>query len=281
MKRILKKNQVVLTLLAVMIAVAGYLNYTADSKTLDAQMASGEGDSAGELKGLSGELMDISAEDILAENKALSAALQETFDGSAEGDAQGASAQTGQEGDAQASSGLNEGQNTADQPEGETSGQSDSQATGQTGSQDPAGGDNQAQDTGSDTPGTAVLTSGSNVLDYVAGVQLSREQTRAKNKEMLMEIIDNANLDEAQKQEAIETMLNLTAIAEKETAAESLLAAKGFENSIVYINDESVDVVICRTALTDAERAQIEDIVKRKTEVSADKIVITLLEMED
>ena len=32
MKRILKKNQVVLTLLAVMIAVAGYLNYTADGK---------------------------------------------------------------------------------------------------------------------------------------------------------------------------------------------------------------------------------------------------------
>ena len=67
-------------------------------------------------------------------------------------------------------------------------------------------------------------------------------------------------------------MLNLTAIAEKETAAESLLAAKGFENSIVYINDDSVDVVISRQTLSDAERAQVEDIVKRKTEISADKI---------
>ncbi len=246
MKRILKKNQVVLTLLAVMIAVAGYLNYTADSKTLDAQMASGEGEVSDPIGDLFGELLDISEEDILAENKALSAALQETFEGSAEGDVQTA---------------------------------------GQTGAEDPATGEAEprqdAQDTGSDTPGAAVLTSGTTVLDYVAGVQLSREQTRAKNKESLMEIIDNANLDEAQKQEAIETMLQLTAVAEKETAAESLLAAKGFENSIVYINDQSVDVVVCRTALTDAERAQIEDIVKRKAEVTADKIVITLLELEN
>ena len=96
-----------------------------------------------------------------------------------------------------------------------------------------------------------------------------------------MQIIDNTNLEEAQKQEAINSMLNLTAIAEKETAAESLLAAKGFENSIVYINDDSVDVVISRQTLSDAERAQVEDIVKRKTEISADKIVITLLEMGD
>ena len=83
MKRILKKNQVVLTLLAVMIAVAGYLNYTADGKMQNAQMTSQDGNG---LHGLSGELLEISDEDILAENKALSAALQETFEGSEERD---------------------------------------------------------------------------------------------------------------------------------------------------------------------------------------------------
>ncbi len=259
MKRILKKNQVVLTLLAVMIAVAGYLNYTADNTTQNVQMTSQDGVRTDGLHGLSGELLEISDEDILAENKALSAALQETFDGSQEGDAQGTATEPGQQDGTQ-------------------------QTVNQTGEKEPTAGnsssDGNVQDTGKDTPGTAVLTSGTTVMDYVAGVQLSREQTRAKNKESLMEIIDNANLEEAQKQTAIETMLQLTAIAEKENAAETLLAAKGFENSIVYINDNSVDVVVCRTALTDAERAQIEDIVKRKAEVSADKIVITLLEIE-
>ena len=267
MKRILKKNQVVLTLLAVMIAVAGYLNYTADSQTQNAQMASGEGMGVDGLHGSSGELLEISDEDILAENKALSAALQETFDDSEEREAQEASNQA------------------TNQTSNQTSNQSSDQASNQAGGDSSVSGQESdgenVQDTGKDTPGTAVLTSGTTVLDYVAGVQLSREQTRARNKESLMEIIDNANLDESQKQTAIEAMLQLTAIAEKETAAESLLAAKGFENSVVYINDKSVDVVICRTTLTDAERAQIEDIVKRKAEVTADKIVITLLEMKN
>ena len=255
MKRILKKNQVVLTLLAVMIAVAGYLNYTADGVTRSAQVASGEGKVTDPLQELSGQLLEISDEDILAENKALSAALQESLDGSVEEDLEAS----------------NQEFNSQDQVSG-------NQDQAQLSEGDTAGGEN-VKDTGKDTPGTAVLTSGTTVLDYVAGVQMSREQTRAKNKASLMEIIDNANLDEVQKQSAIEAMLKLTAVAEKETAAESLLAAKGFENSVVYINDKSVDVVICRTALTDAQRAQIEDIVKRKAEVTADKIVITLLEM--
>ncbi len=248
MRRILKKNQVVLTLLAVMIAVAGYLNYTADNKDADSQAAaSGE-------ENVVDELLDISDEDILAENEALTSALQETLSGSEETAANGKSVQTGE---------------TA---AGEVNAQAESEASGEATLQS-------SPDVESDTPGTAILTGGSTVLDYVASVQLSREQTRAKNKETLMQIIDNANVDEAQKQEAIDSMLNLTAIAEKETAAESLLAAKGFENCIVYINNDSVDVVVGRTSLTDAERAQVEDIVKRKTEVSADKIVITLLEI--
>jgi stage III sporulation protein AH len=74
-------------------------------------------------------------------------------------------------------------------------------------------------------------------------------------------------------------MVAMTETAEKETAAETLLAAKGYDNAIVYINDDSVDVVINLDTLTDAQRAQVEDIVKRKTEYTVDKIVITLLEL--
>ncbi|MBQ1930642.1 MAG: SpoIIIAH-like family protein, partial [Lachnospiraceae bacterium] len=54
MKRILKKNQVVLTLLAVMSAVAGYLNYTSDGKMQNAQMTSQDCVGINGLHGLSG-----------------------------------------------------------------------------------------------------------------------------------------------------------------------------------------------------------------------------------
>ena len=128
-----------------------------------------------------------------------------------------------------------------------------------------------------DNPGEAVLTSGMNVSEYIANVQLSREQVRAKNKETLNEIINNPSVDEASRQVAVNDMVEMTQVAEKENAAETLLQAKGFLNPVVSITDGQVDVVINAVSITDPQRAQIEDIVKRKTEVGAENIVITLL----
>ena len=64
------------------------------------------------------------------------------------------------------------------------------------------------------------------VSDYIASVQLSREQIRAKNKETLLNIINNQNIEETAKQQAIQDMIALTEVAEKENAAETLLMAK-------------------------------------------------------
>ena len=58
-------------------------------------------------------------------------------------------------------------------------------------------------------------------------------------------------------------------------AAEMLLEAKGYTDAVVSIGDETVDVIINQANIDDANRAQIEDIVTRKTGVSADKIVIS------
>ena len=51
--------------------------------------------------------------------------------------------------------------------------------------------------------------------------------------------------------------------------------AKGFENAVVTITDDEVDVMIVADELDDAKRAQIEEIVKNKTNMSTDKITIT------
>ena len=67
----------------------------------------------------------------------------------------------------------------------------------------------------------------------------------------------------------------MTDIAEREAAAELLLEAKGFTDSVVSITEGTADVVINMTEISDAQRAQIEDIVKRKTEISGENIVIT------
>lgn len=203
MKKILKKNQVIITSLAVLIAVAGYLNFADVDLGLKNKEASA--DSSSILEDVDYDLTDETA--LLDENGA------------------------------------------------------DSSLT-------------DVQDQTTSTPGEAVLTAAS---DFAAQAKLSREQIRSQNKADLQAIINNQDLGDDQKQEAVSTMVSMADLTEKESAAELLLEAKGFENVIVNLTGETADVVVPKADLTDAKRAQIEDIVKRKTGIAPENIVITPL----
>lgn len=104
---------------------------------------------------------------------------------------------------------------------------------------------------------------------------MSREQIRAQNKETLQALIDNTNISEEEKQDAVAQMVRMTELAEQEMAIETLMASKGFSEAVVSLTNDSVDVVVDAAELTDANRAQIEDIVTRKTEIAPENIVIT------
>lgn len=203
MKNIFKKNQILITALAVMIAVAGYLNYSGTQFSLEL----GETDETAATETVNDQvLFDIvSIEEEYPTEDTLSADGEEV----------------------------------------------------------------------TDTPGEAVLTSVAGSASFAAEARLSREQIRAKNKETFLEIINNENIGDDQKQDAIQGMNEMTTIAEQEAAAELLLESKGFTDAVVSITDGTVDVVISQVELTDAQRAQVEDIVRRKTEISGENIVIT------
>lgn len=209
MKKILKKNQVIITSLAVLIAVAGYLNFADVDLGFKDQAASTDGSSI--LEDVDYDLTDETA--LLDENGA---------DGSL----------------------------------------------------------SDVSDQATSTPGEAVLTAES---DFAAQAKLSREQIRSQNKADLQAIINNQELGDDQKQEAVSTMVSMADLTEKESAAELLLEAKGFENVIVNLTGETADIVVPEADLSDAKRAQIEDIVKRKTGIAPENIVITPLNesMED
>lgn len=129
-------------------------------------------------------------------------------------------------------------------------------------------------------PGEAVYTN-VGVSSYISNAKLTREQNRARSKESLLEIVNNESLSEDQKQEAVDKMVKLTDLSEMEAEAESLLSAKGYENVVVNVSEDSVDVIMDMTNIEDADRAQIEDVIKRVTEYGADKIVITPVEGEE
>ena len=81
-----------------------------------------------------------------------------------------------------------------------------------------------------DTPGEAVFTGSTG---FAAQAKISREQVRSQNKADLQDIINNEEIDDEEKQEAIHTMVSMTDLSEKEAAAELLLEAKGFKNVVV------------------------------------------------
>lgn len=127
--------------------------------------------------------------------------------------------------------------------------------------------------------GTAVFanaaTSSDAATQYFAEAKLDREQSRAKQKDILTEMLNNENVSEDQKTVCSDSMLELQQRIEKETAAEAMIEAKGFSDAYVRIDDDTVDVVVNKENLTDQEVAQIEDIVKRKTGYRADQIRIS------
>ncbi|MBO5302502.1 MAG: SpoIIIAH-like family protein [Lachnospiraceae bacterium] len=234
MKKVFQKNQFIITALALMIAVAGYVSYTRGNlDSSAAQEASAD---------ITEDSYEISDDTIL------------------EGDIFTDTDDSGLE--VSASTEMADMEMAA--IDGETSLEADVSAeSAQVG----------------ENPGEAVLTS-SNVtsVDFAAEMKLAREQVRAKNKETLLGIVNSTTLTDEQKQSAVDEMIALTDIAEREAAAEMLLEAKGFTDVVVSITEEAVDVVLNMGDVTDAKRAQVEDIVKRKTNISAENIIITPIE---
>lgn len=192
MKRIFKKNQIIISALAVMIAVAGYLNYSG--------RIFGEKNTKTDNELASQDLLDISMEDT-SDIASLDGEVDET-------------------------------------------------------------------------PGEAILTNGSVV---VAEAKIAREQVRAENKAILESIINNTNVSEEQKDQAVLSLLEMTKNAELETTIETMLLSKGFTEAVVTITEKGVDVVVNSKELSDANRAQIEDIVTRQTDVNPQNIVISPL----
>lgn len=223
--KIFKKNQMIITALALMIAAAGYVSYT---------------------YGNEGDLAEATSQDV----------AEETYDISEEDALLGDEIFTDTEDPA-----LDTAQNDTD------------------GNVDAAVDDDSAQteETSVEHPGETVLT-GAVVenVNFAVEMKMNREQVRSENKERLLAIIDSESLSEAQKQDAVDKMVALTDIAEKEAAAEMLLEAKGFTDVVVSMSsDGGADVVLDMGEVTDAKRAQVEDIVARKTEVAPENIVIT------
>lgn len=196
MKRVFRKNQLIVTALALLIAVAGYFNYTYD-----------------------------------ASEKEIATMAQESNQKTKE---------------------------NKDKKEKKTA--------------------NAEESMGDETAGETVLTESDSIaISKAASLKMDREQTRAAGKATLLDVVNNKELTEQERKSAVDELAKMTDIAEREAACEMLLQSKGFEEAIVSISGDGADVIVNKQEITDAERAQIEDVINRKGGVAPDHIVISAM----
>ena len=246
-KNVVKKNQIIITALAIMIVVAGYLNFTGQ-----------EISTSGLVSSQKNENVFADATATPKETAKMKKEQQKTQDSA------NASSKSNKKQISKTKKGTQDAKETTTDISAEDEGKDDYTVT-----------DSGEVVASEENPGEAVMVSNSIGNDYFSSAKLAREQSRAKNKETLMEIINNKSLDAKEKKTAVNQVAAITDAAEKENAAELMLEAKGFEDAVVSITDDSADIVINAGELTSQQIAQVQDIVKRKAGIAADKIVIT------
>ena len=230
MKKIMKNNQVIITSLAIMIAIAGYLNFT-NAEVADMGVTSNYYQAEKEMEKLSDNSKEVVNNKSTSESQEI---VKNNEEDSKKEETKAELRSVSEESTEVVSSAEDEGQ-----------------------------------------IGEAVMVSSNSAVNYFYNVKLDREQTRAKNKEELIEIVENTEISEAKKEEAISKMVELTANAERENAAEMMLKARGFEETVVSIVDGKADVIVDVETITEEQVAQIVDIVNRKTGIENKNIVVT------
>lgn len=109
---------------------------------------------------------------------------------------------------------------------------------------------------------------------FFSAYRSEREATRESEFLYLDAIISSETSSEAAKTAAEEQKLGLVERMEKEMQLESLVKAKGFEDAIVTVSDSGVNVVVGTAELTAEQAAQIYDIVRSETDLTAGDVKI-------
>ena len=216
MKNILKKNQVIISAIAIMLIAAGYMNYTANTK--DALEASALADT--EAYAQLGDATLVSAN--VTDNTTIGTAISTNTENT---------------------------ENTEN--------------TGNTENAENAG----------DAEVTQTSSSTSN--EYFTESRLEREKMYSQMLESYQNILENSQISETQKEISQNEIKNINDTKNAIMIAENLIKNKGFEDVVIFVNGESISVIIKGEEITPEQIAQIQNIVSRELSAEVDNIHIS------
>lgn len=223
--KFLKKNQVIIYVTALMLVVAGYMNFTANGDLKSAvQTASSEEEldkmaNIGDAQLVSSNVVSENQESVLNEINAKNESTNETLDT-----------------------------------------------------------ENVSTTNGEKNQGNAIETSGkasSNNDDYFSTSKLERDTMYSQMLETYENILNSSNSLETQKQSATEEIKKINDMKNSIMICENLIKTKGFENSIIFVNGESISVVVKDEQLTTEKVAQIQNIISREMNAKIENIHIS------
>lgn len=113
---------------------------------------------------------------------------------------------------------------------------------------------------------------------YFIDVKIGRDNQRTLNKQTLKEIIDSENTSEEAKKDAEQKLLELVDISNKEMVMEALIKSKNFEDAVVLVTEDTVNVTVKGSDVTPEQVSQIKNIVCKETGIPASKVTIQFRE---
>ncbi|WP_352420027.1 SpoIIIAH-like family protein [Proteiniborus sp.] len=113
-----------------------------------------------------------------------------------------------------------------------------------------------------------------NSNNYFIEHRLSRDKLRATLIDRLYEIINNENTNEDIRTKAQNEIIELGQVAELELNIEGLIKAKGFEDALVFLGDNSARVVVSVDELTEQDVVKIYEIIKSEANIETTNIKI-------
>ena len=227
MKNLLKKNQIIIYVIALMLVTAGYLSYNTYYEEESIQTIAEENVNNTEKTNI-GDATLVNSNDIVSENKtqeninANNTTVQNTID-------------------------INStSQNLLEQ--------------------------NNQSNENIETQETSAETSQD---DYFVKSKLQRDTMYSQMLETYEKVLNSANSLETQKQTATQEITKINEIKNKIMICENLINTKGFENSVIFVNGESISVIIKAKEIQKEEIAQIQNIIEREMNVSIENIHIS------
>ncbi len=124
------------------------------------------------------------------------------------------------------------------------------------------------------TENNTVETSSNNSNDYFTKSKLERDTMYSQMLETYEKVINSSNASETQKQSATQEITKINNIKNSIMICENLIKTKGFENSVVFVNGESISVIIGTSELSKEQVAQVQNIISREMNAKIENIHI-------